>query len=174
MRLRNYIVDTNPFNLAGPPVWWLQKLWEFDNSLVVIPSRQGFYYRLAQRRKLRLPEHIVNEALWKHSDTKMLAAHGLVPVTTLLATANWGDPYMFVELANRAPWRQGGAAAVNARLDEQDKKAELDIRAKTDDHLNYLGKDGWKFYQMKRGLRSHMYSPVVKKSANPTPLVTLR
>ena len=148
----NYIVDMNPFNLAGPPVWWLRKLWDFDNSLVVIPSRQGFYYRLAQKRKLQLSHKIVNEALFKESDTRMLAKHSLVPVTTILATANWGNPYMFEELANRAPWRQGGAEKVTARLEAQEQKDELDKRAKTDEHLTYLGKDGWQLYRKKIGL----------------------
>ena len=78
----NYVVDENRFRLAGPPQWWLRKLWDFDNSLVVVPSRQGFYYRLAQRRKLKLSDKVVNDALFKESDTKMLASYSLVPVTT--------------------------------------------------------------------------------------------
>ncbi len=162
----NYIPDTNPFHLAGPPAWWLRKLWDFDNSLVVVPSRQGFYYRLAQRRKLNLPEKIINDALFKESDTKLLASHSLVPVTTILATANWSNPYIFVELANRAPWRLGGAAKVNAMLDDQDRKVDLDKRQATDDHLTYLGKDAWNFYNQKIGLRSHMYSPRTAKRGN--------
>ena len=165
MRLPNYIKDENPFNLAGPPQWWLLKLWEFDNSLAVVPSRQGFYYRLAQRRKLQLPEHMVNGALWHDSDTRMLARYSLIPVTTIIATANWGNPYMFVELANRAPWRLGGATKVNQMLDEQDQKVELDKRAKTDEHLTYLSKDAWKLYRKKIGLgRSWNITPETAKA----------
>ena len=155
----NYIKDLNPFSLAGPPNYWLSKLWDFDNSLVVVPSRQGFYYRLAQRRKLTLSERVVNEALFKQSDTQMLANHSLVPVTTVIATANWNNPYMFVELANRAPHRMGGAEKVNKLLEAQDKQDILAKRATVDEHLNYLSHDAWNFYQMKRGVRSHMWSP---------------
>src|SRR5271169_5749762 len=106
--MTNYIPGENKFKLAGPPKWWLIKLWEFDPSLAVIPSRQGFYYRLAQRRKLDLPTRVTNDILFNSSDTKMLASLSMVPVTTILATAIWSDA-MFQELENRAPWRQGGA-----------------------------------------------------------------
>lgn len=161
--MRNFIVDLNRFSLAGPPNWWLQKLWEFDNSLVVVPSRQACVYRLAQRRKLQLPDHIVNDALFNESDTKMLARYSLVPVTSIIPTANWSNPYMFVELANRAPWRQGGAEAVNKRLEDQEWQDMIDTQIKTDEHLTYLAKDAWKLYNKKIGVRSHMYSPPTRK-----------
>lgn len=167
--MRNWIVDENRFQLAGPPSWWLRKLWEFDQSLVVIPSRQGFYYRLAQRRKLKLPEHLTNDALFAESDTKMLASYSLVPVTTIVATANWSNPLMFEELANRAPWRMGGADKVNQMLDEQDQKRDLDIRQKNDELQTYLAKDGWKLYLKRIGLRSHLWSPTTTRLREPSP-----
>ncbi len=150
--MTNYIPDVNKYQLAGPPKWWLAQLREFDPSLVVVCSRQGFYYRLAQRRKLKLPEHVTNDALWNQSDTQMLASYSLVPVTTILATANWSNPYIFVELANRAPWRMGGADKVNAMLDAQEHKEQLDKRIQTDAHLTELSKDAWKVYRKKIGL----------------------
>ena len=152
MSTPNYIVDQNPFRLAGPPAYWLRQLWEFDSSLVVVPSRQGFYYRLAQRRKLRLPEHIVNEALFKESDTQMLASYGLVPVTTILATANWGNPLMFQELAERAPWRQGGADKINTMLEAREAAQEQKANETNDAMLTDLSRDGWKYYRKKIGL----------------------
>lgn len=157
----NYIVDQNRFNLAGPPKWWLVGLWDFDNSLVVVPSRQGFYYRLAQRRKLNLANHIVNDALFAESDTKMLAKYSLVPVTTILATAQW-NPVMFEALSQRAPWRMGGAEKAIKAVEDQDWQDEVNRRVKTDEHLTYLGKDAWKLYNKKIGVRSHMWSPTVK------------
>lgn len=172
--MNNYIPDHNRFKLSGPPSWWLRKLWDFDNSLVVVPSRQDCVYRLAQRRKLKLPEHIVNDVLFKESDTQMLATHGLVPVTTIIATANWSNPYMFVELANRAPWRMGGAAKVNQMLDEQDFKEEITKRQRTDELNTYLAKDAWKLYLKKVGLRSQMWSPVTKPAppvGNKAPMI---
>ena len=157
--MTNWIRDLNRFSLAGPPTWWLKQLWTFDPSLVVVPSRQGFYYRLAQHRPLNLPEHIVNDLLFKESDTQMLASHSLVPVTTILATANWSNPYLFVELANRAPWRMGGAAKVNHMLEDQDRNKRQVCQQKVDEMTTYLARDAWNFYRQKAGLRTHMWSP---------------
>jgi hypothetical protein len=160
----NYIPDLNPFSLAGPPQWWLSKLRDFDDSLYVLPSRQGFYYRLAQKRRLNLPDHIINDALFKESDTKMLARYSLVPVTTILATANWSNPFLFEELRRRAPWRLGGAEKVSKELEDQELKDEFDKRQKTDEMLTDVSKDAWRLYQKKIGVRSHMYSPRVKQA----------
>lgn len=151
--MTNYIPDTNRFHLAGPPSWWLAKLWDFDSSLVVIPSRQQCLYRLAQRRKLSLREDITNNALFNESDTRMLASYGLIPVTSILPTANWSNPYLFEELANRAPHRQGGADAAIRKVEDQELKDEFDKRQLTDEQLTYLSKDAWKYYNKKIGLR---------------------
>lgn len=163
--LNNYIPDVNKFKLAGPPSYWLRRLFEFDPSLVVVPSRQGFYYRLAQRRKLSLPEKMVHDILKEDSDTAMLARYGLIPVTTILATANWQNPLMFQELADRAPWRQGGADAVNRRIEEQEREAEMKTQLVVEDIKDQVAKDGWKLYRKKIGLgrtfHSHGLSPRV-------------
>jgi len=152
--MKNYIPDVNRFKLAGPPKWFLAQLLEFDDSLVIVPSRQGFYYRLAQRRKLKLPDHITNEVLWKESDTQMLASYSLVPVTTIIATANWGNPILFHELEQRAPWRMGGAEKVVNQIESRERDIELKKQAQTTEHLEYLGKDAWKLYRKKIGLGS--------------------
>ena len=172
--LPNYIPDVNRFKLAGPPSWFLAQLRDFDDSLVVVPSRQGFYYRLAQRRKLKLPEHIINEALWNESDTHMLARYSLVPVTTILATANWGNPLIFHELTQRAPWRMGGAAKVIEDIEGGERDVEIRKQQATEEHLEYLGKDAWKLYRKKIGLgRSWNTTPAASKSDS-KPLIPVR
>ena len=160
--LSNWIPDQNRYNLAGPPLWFQQKLFEFDDSLVVIPSRQSCLYRLAQRRKLTLPQQMVNDSLFHESDTRMLASYSLVPVTSIIPTIEWSDPYIFVELSNRAPWRQGGAEKVIQDMEAQEAKQEIDKKMKMNDHLNSLGKDAWGLYNKKIGVRSHMYIPQKK------------
>ena len=150
--MNNYYEGSNPFHLAGPPTHWLQKLWDFDNSLVVVPSVQGFHYRIAQRRPLDTKAKLVND-ISLDGDSKVLSALGLVPVTTLLATARWDNPLMWNDLAERAPWRQGGAAAYEAKLDEIEKRKQLDIAAKQDDMTNILARDAYKMYQIKKGTR---------------------
>jgi len=172
----NYIPDINKFKLAGPPEWWLIKLNDFDNSLVVVPSRQGFMYRLAQRRPLKLKENMVNDILFQDSDTQMLARYSLVPVTTILATANWDNPYMFEELRKRAPWRMGGADAYIAGIEQVERQKELDKAAETDAMLTDNTKDAWKYYQLKKGLRTHLWSPKTKdrtRSTVQTPLIKI-
>ena len=162
--LPNYIESDNPFSLAGPPNWWLAKLWHFDSSLVVIPSKQQCLYRLAQRRPPNIATTLTNDSLFKDSDTRMLASHGLIPVTSILATANWSNPFLFEELRRRAPWRLGGAEKVNADLDMRDQQDELDKRAAQDDINTQVARDGWNLYNKKIGVRSHMYIPNTKRS----------
>jgi hypothetical protein len=159
MTPRNYIQDVNKFNLAGPPKTFQRALWEFDPSLVVVPSRQGFYYRLAQRRKLQLSDRIVQEAMWNESDTQMLASYSLVPVTTILSTVKWSDPMLFEELRRRAPWRMGGAAAVTKMIEGSEQKAKLDIAKETDERNTELAKDGWGMYRKKIGLGKTLFLP---------------
>src|SRR3990167_6811838 len=157
--LPNYIKDQNRFSLAGPPVWFLRRLWEFDPSLVIVPSRQAFLYRLAQRRKPVLVDQIAYEALREQADTAMLMSYRLVPVTTIIASANWSNPAIFNQLAERAPWRMGGAEAVNQMLDAQDKQDSIDRTVKNDILLSDVAKDGWKYYNKLIGKRTHLYSP---------------
>lgn len=151
--MTNYIPDVNKFKLAGPPQWWLQKLNDFDPSLVVVPSRQGFYYRLAQRRKLNLSEKFINDMLFNESDTKMLAGYSLVPVTTILATAFWSD-LMFKDLEERAPWRNGGAEKVIKHIEDREFDAHTKMLKRNDQRMTDYAKDGWKLYQQKTGQRT--------------------
>lgn len=149
----NFIPDQNRFKLAGPPEWWLRMLKEYDDSLYVVPSRQGFYYRLAQKRPLKLTEQMVNDILFKESDTQMLASYSLIPVTTILATANW-NPLMFQELTERAPWRMGGAAKVIKDMEDREWENHQKKLRETDQMLTDRAKDGWKSYQYRTGQRT--------------------
>lgn len=147
--MNNYIVDVNRFKLAGPPTWWLKKLWDFDPSLVVVPSRQDCIYRLAQRRPLKLPEHITNDALFNQSDTKMLASYNLVPVTTILSTANWSNPLMFEELRQRAPWRMGGAEKVIKDIEGAELEQEIKSNIAEDARLTEIARKGYRHWKNK-------------------------
>ena len=160
--MTNWLPDTNRFQLAGPPLWFQKQLWEFDNSLVILPSRQGFFYRLAQRRPIQLSTAVVNDVMKEQADTSMLVAYGLVPVTTILATVRWDNPEILEELRRRAPWRMGGADKYNAILDAQERKEALEKAATQDDMLTYTAKDAWKYYQKQIGTRTHLWSPTVK------------
>ena len=159
----NWIPDLNRFQLAGPPNWWLKQLFHFDDSLVVLPSRMGFYYRLAQKRPPDPRADIVLDAMKNDGDTRMLSQYGLIPVTTILSTANWSNPLLFEELRKRAPWRMGGADKVIKDIEDHEAKVEFDKRAKMDEFQTALSKDGWNLYKKKIGLQSHMYIPRSKE-----------
>lgn len=148
----NYLPGANPFNLAGPPLFWLRKLWDFDPSLVVIPSVQGFLYRIAQRRPLDTKAKLVND-ISLEGDSKIMAQYGLIPVTTLLSTAKWDNPLMWKDLAERAPWRNGGAKAYEAKLDAIEREKALKVAHEQAERTEYDAKDAWKMYQIKIGTR---------------------
>lgn len=180
---RNYIEDENPFKLPPPPTWWLEKLHEFDPSLFVIPSRQQFCYRLAQKRPMTLPMHMVNHILFKESDTRMLARYGLIPVTTIRANPNWSNPLIWKDLHERAPWRNGGAERVAKIIESREQEQEAKRRAELDDRLQWYGKEAWEYYKMKTGRQSNAFSlsretvpasrtPLIKLATEYTPVVS--
>lgn len=154
-----YIEGPNPYNLSGPPKFWLDKLRDFDDSLYVIPSQQAFLYRLAQKRPRIDPRADLIHSLQGDSDSKLLASYGLVPVTTIIATAKWDNPLMWEDLRQRAPHRMGGAEAVEKLLQERDRQADLDIARQNDAMLTDVGKDAWKYYLLKSGRRTALYAP---------------
>lgn len=81
----------------------------------------------------------------------MLAQRNLIPVTTILATANWDNPFLFKELEERAPWRLGGAEKINNLLDQYDLQKQIKKAKEVDERLTDRAKDGWKLYQHKTG-----------------------
>lgn len=167
---RNYLPAENPFHLAGPPEWFLRRLYEYDPSLVVVPSRQEAVYRLCQRRKLDLASKFTQDMMFQQSDTRLLASYGLVPVTSFLATVNWSSPQIFQELTRRAPWRMGGAEKFEGLLNEQDKRRDLAAAHENEAMLEDLGKDAWGLYLKKVGLRTSMWVP--RTAVTPSPLLS--
>lgn len=166
MNYPNYIVGSNPFKLGGPPLFFQRRLWDFDNSLVIVPSKQGFFYRLAQRRPLSLKENLVSDMLKEQADAAMLATYNLIPVTTIMATVNWDNPLLFEELRRRAPWRMGGAQKFTEMVEAQDRQEELAKAAAQDELTSYYAKDAWRYYNKQIGTRSQLWSPTVKSSAS--------
>jgi hypothetical protein len=161
----NYICSENPFDLLGPPQWWLDKLKEFDDSLVVIPSKQGYFYRLCQRRPPD-PRVTLAHSLSNDSDSKTMARLSLVPVTTIMANALWDNPVMWEDLRMRAPHRMGGAEKFEQLILAKEAKQQLDIAKQNDEILTDRARDAWGYYLMKAGRRQTMYVP--KTAVSPT------
>jgi hypothetical protein len=166
--MNNFIKDKNPLDLAAPPAWWLKKLHEFDDSLVVVPSRMAYCYRLAQRRPPDKRTNLVHD-LQGDNDSTMLRSYGLVPVTTIIATARWDNPIMFEDLASRMPSRNGGWEAYEKRLNELEEMKNLRERAERDDMLDHIAKDSLGFYKKKAGIKTAMWTPKTPARPEPAP-----
>lgn len=176
--MTNYIEGENPLRLAGPPTWWLQKLYDFDNSLYVVPSKQGHFYRLAQKRPLDIRTSTVHRAD-PSPDSQQLYRYGLIPVTTILSTAHWDNPLMWEDLRQRAPWRMGGADAYEKAILAKERQKNLDIAKQNDEQLTDRARDAWGYYLMKAGRRQNMWIPKtplpadVKQRFGKTPLIKI-
>lgn len=162
-RMTNYIPD-NP-SMAQPPTHWLQRLWDFDSDLVVLPSRQRpFAYVLA--RRARRSRGLIPETIYDHrSDTGMCFKYRLVPVTLIIRhTDGWSIDNILRDLASRDTWRhrkarfidengtlvKGAAAAVEQQESEQEQKRQQQLR----DNFWHRSGDAWRSYQARTGQRT--------------------
>jgi hypothetical protein len=157
--LTNFIGD-NP-HMAVPPSWWLQRLYDFDRDLVVVPSRQRpFAYVLARRARRSGAIHPANVSE-RHNDTAMCASYGLVPVSLILRHGiTWTIDNLLADLRARDTWRQPQMADQVDALDAtNEKKLKASIR---DDMWNRSG-DAWRSYQARTGQRVSLpASPVAR------------
>lgn len=152
--MNNYIPDRNRFKLAAPPQWFLRKLWDYDSSLVIIPSRQNHMFRLAQRRPLTLTMKWAYEMMGGEADSSMMAGYGLVPITTILSTINWSSPLIWAELNDRsAGWRKGMREVDNI-LDRNDRERQERINRDNDTINDARARDGYRLYKTLSGQRT--------------------
>jgi hypothetical protein len=126
----------NPFGLAAPPAWFLADLTRFDPDLVIFPSQQEAVYRLGRKVKhapdiwrsvKSLSSTTADDGTPLHArpDSKVMAQHGLVPVTSILPSGltHWG-PEILRDLAHRDIQRYGGGDAfVDALEANEDAEA---------------------------------------------------
>ena len=162
--MTNYVADTNKYKLAKPPAWWLRQIYEFDSSLVIIPSREHAYHLLAQRMPYNPLKGKDMEPRIIAPDEAMLRAYGLVnPIKLISVTGawNWSATDLRPQLAARATWRNGGAVRVADALDQRDadeKAARLKWRH--DDLLTPRIRAGARAWQYRTGSRVHNAGPV--------------
>jgi len=150
--LSNFVQDRNPFNLSAPPAWWLQRLYDYDNQLVVIPSRQDAVYRLARKTWDRPGIQLMAD-IHREKDTAMLAHYGLVPVTTIIGAGIWGEN-IFHALRARDIWAHGGAEKFVKAEEDAEAEAKRKQQAEIRDDLWMRSGDAWRSYQARTGQRS--------------------
>lgn len=153
---RAWIADRNPFGLAKPPDYFLQRLLDHDNMLVVLPSRQQPLYRLA--RRVQYTAGIGPQAVLNHeADTAMMHTHKVVPVTTIVrfgASNFWDGEAVVQKLKDRDIWAHGGSEKVSELMEAAERLDEERLKAGIRDNLRQRAKDGWNSLQARTGSRN--------------------
>jgi hypothetical protein len=147
----NFIPDRNPFNLQEPPEWWLKCLYDFDQDLVIVPSRMERLYRLARRAR-KSPGIGPLAILDRQADTAMLASYRLIPVTSIISWGVWGT-HIFNELRARDLWRAGGATKYIQTLEAFEAEQERKRKEAIAEGADYRARDAWRSYQARTGQR---------------------
>lgn len=156
----NYL-DLNS-NMAVPPSYWLQRLFDFDDKLVVFPSFVvPFAYVLARRRQLtRGMTDTALEATIDQKDTKTCLRFGLVPVSLIYRTGvTWSIDNIIADLKARDIWAAGGAEKFTDKLDAADESRKKATRAAIRDDMWHRSGDAWRSYQARTGQRSRLIVP---------------
>lgn len=137
----------NPFALPVPPAGFLRELAAFDPDLVLYPSQQEFFYRLA-RRAHRTGG--LMSALSSGTDAAVCVQHRLVPVTSIRGDAHFG-PAILQWLRDRDTWAFGGAKKVNAILEAQDKHQARTRQRDRDSENDARARSMWRTYARRTG-----------------------
>lgn len=164
MPLANWYPDLNRFSLPAPSAWWLQLLRDYDDQLVVLPSRMELVYRLTRRvraeARLGLKAMIVHE----HPDTVMMIQYGVVPVAALTQWSVQSDK-IIRDLMARDTWRvfgkpildahdaQRAADMVTARLDAGERARQREDDRRASDMVDAAGSDAFRSLQQRKGER---------------------
>lgn len=155
--------------MAEPPAYWLQRLFDYDNMLVVFPSiRTPFAYVLARRRQFTrgLDPKVLIDTI-DQPDTKFCLAHGLVPVSMIYRHGDgWSIDNIIASLQRRDVWRAGGAEQATKIVEAAEDAAET--KRKTDLRTEMWNRSGqaWESYKRRTGQR---VSVPGRASAHPAP-----
>lgn len=147
----NYLAAVpNPFNLVGPPDWFLDQLAAYDPELVIFPSQEEGVYRIARKHQGKTPR--IFTFLEDRPDTKVYVANNLVPVTSVLPPplVQWG-PVIINDLAERDIQRVGGWQAAARLLEDREDTQERRLDKTIRDDADSLAGFAWKAMQWRTG-----------------------
>lgn len=148
----NWIADNQ--KAPKPPDYFLQRIYDYDAMLVVIPSRDNPGAYVIARRKQFGPgiTPAALDAVYSKADTKMCILNNAVPVCLMMQNGSSWDPDQIIEkLYWRDIWAHGGADAVADRLEAQEDAAKAKIDADIRDDLYNRSGDAWRSYQARTG-----------------------
>lgn len=152
----NYFEEGMP-HMSTPPEYWLQRLHDYDDKLVVFPSRHvPFAYVLARKR-----EHGTADAdkalacVITQPDTKKCLERHWAPVTIIVrhSQASWSIDNIIASLQKRDIWRHGGGDAYADKLDAIDAAEERQKRADLRDDFMQRADLAWDLYKRRTGQR---------------------
>jgi hypothetical protein len=162
--LGNFIHDNT--RMEVPPNYFLQRVYDFDNMLVLLPSRMvPTAYVVARRRQfgIGLTDKALIDSI-DQLDTKMCLLHGLVPVCLMYKVgASWDPDPLLRTLAARDLWAMGGAEKVADMLEAQEAADKAKISKDIKDDLYNRSGDAWRSYQARTGASNLQFH------ARPTP-----
>ena len=170
---RNYLPDQPSMEI--PPAYFLQRIWDQDSMLVVLPSRKvPFAYVIARRKQFS--KGLTDKALLDtcdQPDTKMCMLYDLVPVCLIHKTgSSWNPDPVIRSLQARDLWAHGGADKVSDMLEEQEAAEKKKIQAETRDDLWNRSGDAYRSYKHRTGqttIRSKdFHKPRQKRRTNQT------
>lgn len=157
--LNNYLRTENPFKLAAPPAWWLQRLFDQDADLVVFPSRLRMAYILARRRHfsnaMAEMDRLDKDTLRKTAglDGDVLANHNLIYVRHLIGETVRRHS-IFQWLKDNDTKALGGGDKVGTMLENAEADILKQRRLVMLDDIEYRAQDAWRSYQARTGRRS--------------------
>jgi hypothetical protein len=165
----NYIPDNT--RMEEPPAYVLQRLHDFDNMLVLLPSRfVPFAYIIARRRQLSagLSDKALEDTITQ-PDTKLCMAWGLIPISLMYKTGPvWNIDPVIASLKARDMWAVGGGEKAADLLDKQDEAERERLRKQTRDDMYARSGDAWRSYQARTGQRTRLTIPETRRGRRPS------
>lgn len=139
-----------------PPEYFLQRLYDYDNQLVVFPSQVRPNAYVIARRRQHTPG-LTYAALGTivNPDTRTCVTMGWVPVCMMFKTGeSWNPDPIIAKLKARDIWEQGGADKVADALEAQEAQEEADRKKAVREDLWNRSGDAWRSYQARTGASS--------------------
>ncbi len=151
--LRNWNPDGQAID--APPAYFLQRLYDFDAELVLMPSRERPGAYVLGRRKQWGPglSEAAVDGVYTKPDTKMAILNGTVPVCMVFKPVNgsWSPDPLIRTLMARDIWAHGGADKVADMLEAQEDAEKKATQAAIRDDLYNRSGDAWRSYQARTG-----------------------
>jgi hypothetical protein len=148
----NFIHDN--VRMEVPPPYFLQRLYDFDNMLVLIPSRHiPFAYVLARRKQFSkgLTDKAIQQGIVQ-PDTLMCLGYGVVPVCIVYKNGpSWDIDSLLRTLAARDMWTHGGPDRVADMLEAQEAAEKKAIQKATRDDIWNRSGAAWASYKARTG-----------------------